>query len=198
MRLIGTTGVGKTEKQNVPETLLRRLGFDYDVIAYQDIIETQSDKLAKKHTTYGSFLVKLTRRFAYDYAYDETSYNKNKEEILDRLQVLVDSSKDEDIAFVGHSWGCVIFYDFIRERRSRNVKKLITFGNPIPLNKGEDYTDLDSMGVEWINYWEKNDPIAHKMLRLFVSDIEFKNPHWLRGRFFFSHIGYFKSKKMAK
>lgn len=196
MKIILTTGIGRTEKENVPEPLAKRLKQPYQIFKWQDIIENDADQLIRIHTRYGSKLARYLRAKMYDYGYDETSYQKHKHEIMCRLENMIKSTPgDDDIILIGHSWGCVIFYDYLNSHSLSRVKKLITFGNPIPFVKGQSYYGFS--GIDWVNYYEPSDPVAHKMLRTTIKDVKFTN-RTLKGMLPLAHIAYFKSKKLAK
>lgn len=198
MRIIGATGVGVSAKENVPKPLLERIGLPYNIFKWQDIIEKDSNKLIKTHTTYGTRSAKYLRTKLYDYAFDAISYRDHKEKIQKRLDTLIKNINDPEIVLIGHSWGSIIFYDYLKENPDSVIiiDKLITFGCPIPFAKNGKHKNIN--GVKWINYWEDSDPFAHKMFRSMVIDREFHNRNWLKGWNPLSHLSYFKSRKLAK
>lgn len=194
MHAILTTGVGRTEKENVPEKLAKRLGITYNVFKWQSIVERPADKLIQKHTQYGSKLAKMLRKKAYEYGYDAVGYPEYSGEIRHQLNQLIGNVDSDEIVLIGHSWGCVIFYEYLKYLKNdphNRVKKFITFGNPIPFVFGEDYKSI--VDVEWINYYENSDVIAHKMLRRGIEDKKISI-----GWGPLVHTKYFKSKKLAK
>ena len=109
---------------------------------------------------------------------------------------MLDSIEEDEIILIAHSWGCVIFYDYLKEIGDSRVKKLITMGCPIPLDRGEDYTNLE--GVDWVNYWEYNDPIAHKMFREGIDDRRYKSWNVFKSWNPLAHISYLKSRSLSR
>lgn len=195
-RVILTAGIGKSEKENKPERLAKRLDIPYSIFRWQETMEDQVDKLITKHTSYGNFFSNKLKEWLYDYASDATLYEPNKHKIFKLMKEMLNQVEEEEIILIANSWGCVVFYDFLKEVGDPRVKTLITTGCPMPLAKGEDYGNIE--GVQWINYWEGSDPIANKVLRDGVSDREFKNFNPISGWNPLAHIGYFKSKALAK
>ena len=195
--VIITTGIGRSEKVNQPEKLAERLGLPYRIFDWQQYIEPESDELMIRHTQYGSMVAKKARKAIYDYLYDETGYTMKRDEIMDGLETLIRTSGFTEIVLVGHSWGAVIMYDFMEHGDTHGqVKTLITTGCPLPFRFGGDIQC--PVYVEWYNYWEKNDAIAHKILKPFCVDIEFKSSNWFKGWNVAAHASYFKSRKLAK
>lgn len=193
--LIYVNGIGRSEKSDSPKKLADRVGLPYLIFNWQQYIESESDKLTKLHTSYGSKTPKLSRKLIYDYAYDETSYAKNRTYILSRLSELIDHSGYTEVVLVGHSWGSVICYDYAQLRNDSRVTNLITTGCPLPFKYG---LDIVAPNIPWHNFWEKNDAIAHKMFIDGCTDIEFKSRHWLKFWNLASHTTYFSDKRMAK
>lgn len=197
MKVILTTGLGRSEKQDVPLKLAEKLEQESEIFKWQDLVEIDGDPLISKHTSYGTRSAKKLRKLLFEYAYDETSYCDHKYKIFEKLKGVLDKSpEDEDITLIAHSLGTVIFYDYLKEIGDARVKKLITFGCPIPLLKGEMYNSLN--GVKWINYWENSDPLAHKLIRHGIQDRDFHSKHWLKGWNPLAHMTYFKSRWLSK
>lgn len=191
--IILTNGIGRSEKSDNPEKMAKRLGLPYEVFNWQEIVEPESDELTELHASYGSTFSKKARKLIYEYLYDETSYCKHKGAIQKKLYNLIRKSGFTEVILIGHSWGGVIMYDYAKD--IGGVKKLITTGCPLPLNRGLDIKMVDA---EWYNYWEKNDPIAHKIFRIPCMNYEFKSSNWLRSWNFSVHSNYFGSRKLSK
>ncbi len=198
MIVIYTTGLGVSESGKKPESMAKNVNLPYRIFEYQDILENTSDALLKKHSTYGGPIMRKGKKLLYDYATDATLYEKHKEAVLNKLKALIDTLPvNEEIALVGHSLGCVVFYDYLYQRpQNLRITKFITTGNPLPMFKGNDYFSL--IKVDWTNYWEDSDPIAHKMFLLTCKDVEHKSRHFWKGWNWLAHIAYLKSKKLAK
>jgi len=196
-RIVFSSGVGKIEREDLPKVLAKRIGLPYIIFKWQDIVEDSSDKLLDRHTSYGSWLNRILKSFIYDFIYDETSYNINKKEIQYKIsQELSNISEDEDIIIIAHSWGCVLFYDYLNEIGDPRVKQFFTFGCPLPLSKGEKYQELK--GIEWINYWEANDPIAHQLFRKGIEDRRHISKNIFKRWNPLAHISYLTSRTLAK
>lgn len=195
--IIYTAGIGRSEKSESPEKMAKRIGLPYKIFNWQQYIESDSENLVKIHTSYGSKTSKKMKSIMYDYIYDETSYCEKRIMILDRLKDLIDDSGFTDIVLIGHSWGAVIMHDYCSIKPDQRIETLITMGCPIPFKHGKGFTSPIFL-LNWFNFWEKNDWIAHKMLKNGCTDIEFKSKSWLRGWNVASHTSYFVSRSLSK
>jgi hypothetical protein len=177
--LILATGIGRSEKSFVPEKLAKRLGKPYKIFDWQKHVESIPDPLRKKHLTYGDTESKILKSLMYDYLFDETAYDIMKEKILEDLHHMIKSHGDSDLSLICHSCSCVIFYDYLVEYRPNNIINFITMGNPLPFNKGDNYDGF--FPSKWVNFYEESDPVAHKMFREGVEDIDFNSRNVLTG-----------------
>lgn len=195
MFIVIANGLGVSENEGIAKKLADRLGKPYKILPWQGLVEKESDVLLAKHTTYGGPSARLGKKLLYEYAFDETSYDDTKEKIQLQLSAILDVVFDEEIVFIGHSMGTIILYDYLKEIGDSRVRTFITTGCPLPLIKKEKYTDLPA--IKWVNYWEDSDPVAHKLFRKFIVDEEFENYNFWKGWNWLSHLGYFKSRKLA-
>lgn len=201
MRVIYTGGIGLSENGMTPEVMAKNIGLPYKIFEYQDIMEKRSDKLLEKHLTYGGPMMQKGKQLLYDYAGDETLYLKNRDAILKKLDDLVATIPfHEELVFVSHSMGSVIFYDYIIKYwnlRQARLMGIVTMGCPLPLLRGENYKGFFPY-VKWVNYWEDSDPVSHKLFRSSIIDKEHKSYHFWKGWSWLSHVAYLKSGKLAK
>ncbi len=139
------------------------------------------------------------RRLFWEVVGDVLIYFTKRDIIIEQLHDEIKGQ--ENVILVGHSMGCVIIDEMLTAYKPKNIRKVVTLGNPLAIFRLANLRPMNKEWYIWDNHYEKNDWIACLLNKVagyeHVNDIEFK-AKGIRSFSILAHTTYWRDEKLHK